>query len=57
MKRKYRIGLLHNNEVTEHSITNIQIMAPGGKIIIRHSRPYFTYLWVYGTDYPEIWTL
>jgi len=43
MKRKYRRGLLHDNGVTEYSITNIQIMAPAGKIIVRQSRSYFTY--------------
>lgn len=35
MKRKYRIVLLHENGVIEHSITNIQIMALAGKIIVR----------------------
>jgi len=44
MKRKYRRVLLHENGVTEHSITNIQIMVPAGKIIVRQSCPYFTYL-------------
>jgi len=57
MKCKYRRGLLHNNGVTEHSIANIQIMVPAGKIIVRQSRPYFTYLWVYICDYPEKLTL
>jgi len=57
MKRKYRRGLLHNSGVTEHFITNIQIMAPAGKIIVRQSSPYFTYLWVYVSDYPEKLTL
>jgi len=56
MKRKYRIVLLHENEVIEHSITNIQIMAPAGKIV-RQSRPYLTYLWVYVSDYPTKRTL
>jgi hypothetical protein len=44
MKRKYRRDLLHNNGVTEHSVTNNEIMAPAGKIIVRQSCPYFIYL-------------